>query len=66
MTKAAATIATGREARGTPWAQWWYRNGHRMATEAETRAEYGCSPEAWLAAWRELSGKRANEWVPWL
>lgn len=64
-------IATGNAARpfyatGTPWAAWDYRHGTRPATDAEMLAEYGCTREAFLHAWRELSGKRFGEWQPWL
>ena len=72
MSTTAPAILTGRAAdpwfkKGTPYAQWQNGiDGHRYASDREVRAEFGCDREQWLAAWRELSGKRGTEWVPWL
>jgi len=49
---------------GTPYGQW--QNGiagHRYASDAEVRAEFGCTRDTWMKAWREL---KPGEWQVWL
>jgi hypothetical protein len=62
------SILTGNHARpyfasGTPYAAWAHRHGTRAATDAEMRAEYGCTLGEFMHAWREL---KAGEWQRWL
>lgn len=39
--------------RGTPLRQWLNsQSSFRWATEAEVRAEYGCSREEWIRRWQ--------------